>query len=1272
MLQIKNIRKQYITGDLVQTALDDVSLNFRDNEFVAILGPSGSGKTTMLNIIGGLDRYDSGDLIINGISTKQYKDRDWDSYRNHTIGFVFQSYNLIPHQTVLANVELALTISGISKAERRKRAKAALEKVGLGKQTHKKPNQMSGGQMQRVAIARALVNDPAILLADEPTGALDSETSVQVMDMLKEVAKDRLVVMVTHNPELAYEYATRIVKVKDGKIQEDSMPFDAKDESQEARHENMGKSSMSLSTALGLSFNNLRTKLGRTLLTSFAGSIGIIGIALILSLSNGVSTYIDDLQKDTMTSYPISIESQSMDLTSLMQARKQQIEDMDEPPDHDMESVYSDSTNFEIASSVSVNIKENNLTGFKQYLDNSKSEIHDYIGENGIVYNYDTKFAVYTYDNNETLINTDGSNLEERQDSPMTMMSMMSGVYSMMGQTNNNFQELMPGVDGELISKTVTDNYDIVYGSLPRNYDEVVLILDFKNEIPQTALYQLGFLPAKEYREIMKQIEKGEEVHPNSTKWSYASMCNKTFYLVPECDMYIKNDDGLYERISQDDPKMDDVLKKAIRLKITGILRPKESSEASLIVYPVGYTNALTQHLIDYTNQSEVVKEQENQPEVNILNGMHFDVLSDNQKVKDTKDYIADLNISGKAQMYQSIMMIEQMLGKSHDSEEEEDDTTENPDPTTGFKSLSLPSFNDANFMEEFTMNYFPDEVGDMMEESIWETESEIWTEPETEEITESLQEEPTEEPTQPPEEVTEPPQEEPTEPPTEPTEPPTEEIQPTQPIDPTEPPSETLPDFTLPEIPDEVKQAVQERIESLQRIAEAQEEQRQENLKKLQRYLEQSAGKALDRVVDRLNPFSGMSQEEIIKLFMSQMAGQTGDMSGMGFDMSSLMSGLNTEDIMKAFMSQMGESGSTPFDMSSLMSGFSQSDLMNMLTGAATSSTPNLSALSSLLGGASGTPDLSSLMGSAGNNSDLMSKYMQAMGGASGMPDLSNMSQEDMMSMYTNMMDGMSQEDMMKMYSNMTGMSEEDMEKLMAMSQMSENELAVKLDEYMKDPDEDVLLEVYDRFISSGNYDSNMDSFGVISLEAPSSINIYVDSFEAKEKVEDCIKAYNETVPEEDQISYTDYVGLLMSSVTTIVDVISYILIAFVAVSLVVSSIMIGIITYISVLERTKEIGILRAIGASKHNISQVFNAETFIIGLCSGVIGVGLSELILIPANILIHYLADSDAVSAALPIVAAFVLVVISVGLTLIGGFIPAKKAATKDPVTALRSE
>lgn len=465
MLQIKEVSKKYVTGDLHQTALDSVSLNLRDNEFVAILGPSGSGKTTLLNIIGGLDRYDSGDLIINGISTKKYQDRDWDSYRNHTIGFVFQSYNLIPHQSVLANVELALTISGIGRTERRARAKKALEQVGLGDQLHKKPNQMSGGQMQRVAIARALVNNPDILLADEPTGALDTETSVQVMELLKEVAKDRLVVMVTHNPELAEEYATRIVRLKDGHIIDDSDPFSVSAETLPApEHKNMGKSSMSMKTALSLSFNNLLTKKARTLLTSFAGSIGIIGIALILSLSTGVNTYISDLQKSTMTSYPITIDAQTMDLSSMLASGKENTDSANKDADHELDGVYSNPSDIEMASSMSMSIQENNLTEFKKYLDDDGSEIHQYIGKNGIVYSYNTKFSVYTYDPEGTFVNTDGSTLtgSKNTSSSMSMMSMMGGGTE---SANSNFEQLLPGQNGQLISDAVENSYDVLYGT---------------------------------------------------------------------------------------------------------------------------------------------------------------------------------------------------------------------------------------------------------------------------------------------------------------------------------------------------------------------------------------------------------------------------------------------------------------------------------------------------------------------------------------------------------------------------------------------------------------------------------------------------------------------------------------------------------------------------------------------------------------------------------------------------------------------------------------
>lgn len=925
MLQIQKISKKYITGDLVQTALNEVSLNLRDSEFVAILGPSGSGKTTLLNIIGGLDRYDSGDLIINGISTKKYKDRDWDSYRNHTIGFVFQSYNLIPHQTVLSNVELALTISGISKAERKKRAIEALEKVGLGKQLHKKPNQMSGGQMQRVAIARALVNDPEILLADEPTGALDSETSIQVMDLLKEVAKDRLVVMVTHNPELAEEYANRIVKVKDGHIISDSNPYEIDIKNMATpKHENMGKASMSLLTALSLSFNNLKTKKGRTLLTAFAGSIGIIGIALILSLSNGVNTYIDNIQKDTMTSYPISIEAETIDISSIMSSGGPT---PGKPSDvnHDLNAIYSNGSGIEMASTMTSSFTENNLTEFKKYLDNPDSEINQYVGENGIIYSYDTKFGVYTKDSEGTFVNTDGSTLTDKNSSSITMtgISAMSSMpiskISGFSSSSNNFKELLTGKDGASVSDAIKDSYDLLYGDWPTAYDEVILTLDQNNEISATTLYQLGILPSAEYKELMTKIENGEEIKLESKSWKYEDICNQEFYMIPDCDTYISNGNGTFTSIKDNVNEMEKLLDNAIKLKITGVVRPKEDAKNASITSAIGYTKALTDYIIEYTDNSEVVKAQKESSTINVLNGMEFSPSSDDEKIADAKKYLEGLGVSDKANLFKTMMY--------------------------------------------------------------------------------------------------------------------------------------------------------------------------------------------------------------------------------------SMQSTSNVED-------------------------------------------------------------------------EGISTSMQA-----GTPDISTMSEE---------------------------------------------QLAAMLDEYLKSPDDDTLLKIYDAYISTGSYDDNMTTFGVVSLDAPSSISIYTDSFENKEAISDCIEDYNSTANEEDQISYTDYIGILLSSITTIIDVISYVLIAFVAVSLIVSSIMIGIITFISVMERTKEIGILRAIGASKHNISQVFNAETFIIGLCSGLLGVGISALLLIPINSIIHSVLNLDTINASLPLSSAIGLIILSMILTIIGGFVPAKKAAKKDPVTALRTE
>jgi len=663
MLQIKNIRKQYTTGDLTQHALNDVTLNLRDNEFVAILGPSGSGKTTMLNIMGGLDRYDSGDLIINGISTKKYKDRDWDSYRNHTIGFVFQSYNMIPHQSILSNVELALTISGISKGERKKRAKAALEKVGLGDQLHKKPTQMSGGQMQRVAIARALVNNPDVLLADEPTGALDTETSVQVMDLLKEVAKDRLVIMVTHNSELADEYANRIVKLRDGKIIDDSNVYEVNDSSASAPvHKNMGKSSMSFLMALSLSLNNLLTKKARTFLTSFAGSIGIIGIALILSLSSGMQAYIQSMQEDTLSTYPIQITGEAMDISGMMSAMMGSNET--DRTNRDPDTVYSSNIMSDMMKSVSAQMSKNDLARFKTYLDSADGKkITDLT--NTIQYGYDLDLQIYKTDTTNGVLKVNPSNIFSQlmggdasamADDPMNPMgggamggmSMGGGSNPMAMMGTNTWSEML-GND-ELLHK----QYDVLAGSWPNEYNEVVLVVDENNELSDTVLYSLGILNQEDLTDMMKKIQAGEEIDSTSeiTKYSYDDLLNLSFKLVLNTDVYEK-ENGLWVNKSDKEAFMKPVINDALDIRIVGILRPNEEIAAASISSAIAYTSALNEYVVEKINNSEIVKEQQATPETNVLTGMPFDIkdYTQNLTMADVNDYIKTLPEAQQAQM---------------------------------------------------------------------------------------------------------------------------------------------------------------------------------------------------------------------------------------------------------------------------------------------------------------------------------------------------------------------------------------------------------------------------------------------------------------------------------------------------------------------------------------------------------------------------------------------------------------------------------------------
>ncbi len=982
MLQLKTITKDYQAGNTTVHALRGVSLAFREHEFVSILGQSGCGKTTLLNIIGGLDQYTSGDLVINGVSTKEFKDRDWDVYRNHTIGFVFQSYNLIPHQTVLSNVELALTLTGVSKTERRRRATEALERVGLGDQLNKKPNQMSGGQMQRVAIARALVNDPDILLADEPTGALDSETSVQVMEILKEISREKLVIMVTHNPDLAQTYSTRIIRLLDGTVIDDSAPFQPTGKEEKANLK-ATKTSMSFLTALSLSLNNLLTKKGRTLLTAFAGSIGIIGIALILSLSNGIQIYIDQVQEETLSSYPITIEAESVDMTSLMTSLMGSRRSESDVQREDGR-VYSSSVMYDMLDAMlNMETETNNLTAFKEYLDAGGGGISDLAT---IQYSYDLDFNVYTKDENGVIVKSDLESLIQDAISTLyggdgsTGISSMSAMYSSM----NIWEELLAGEDGQLASEQVQDQYDLLYGSWPEAYNEVVLFVDENNEISDLMLVSLGLVPTEELDQALEALQTGGTIEAVDRSWSYEELCNLEYKLILPAETYQYDaESGTYTDLSATDAGMELLYNSSevgTPLKVVGIARPSEDASSTMVTGAIGYTTALTQYAIEAISNTEILSGQLADPETDILTGLPFatgeeETLTDAEKADAVTEYLSGLSTAERAAAY----------------------------------------------------------------------------------------------------------------------------------VDVASQPSDAV-----------VSSAVEEQM-------------------------------------------SQMTREYLETTMAEQYAAE------MGVDAATI----------SAYIAEMDD--------------------------------------------------------------ETLFSYV-----------------EEQLS------EAIRQQYAEQVQAQLASMTTEQLAAMLDAGGFTEEQYAYLYDNYMP------------ATVSESTYEENLDLLGYVDLDSPSTISIYASTFADKDAISGLISDYNDTVEEEDRITYTDYVALLMSSITTIINGISYVLIAFVSISLVVSSIMIGIITYISVLERTKEIGILRAIGASKKDVSRVFNAETLIVGLCAGLIGIGLTLLLNIPITAVVRDLSGITALKSSLPAVGGVALVVISALLTIIAGLIPSRVAAKKDPVVALRTE
>ncbi len=1064
MLQLKKIHKQYKTGDLVQTALDKVSLSLRDCEFVAILGPSGSGKTTLLNIIGGLDRYDSGDLIINGISTKKYTDRDWDSYRNHTIGFVFQSYNLIPHQTVLANVELALTISGVSGAERRRRATEALQKVGLGNQLHKHPTEMSGGQMQRVAIARALVNDPDILLADEPTGALDSETSIQVMELLKEVAKDRLVVMVTHNPELAHQYATRIVQLKDGVIRSDTDPFEP-DTAQLAPpvHKSMGRSSMSPLTSLSLSFNNLLTKKARTLLTAFAGSIGIIGIALIISLSAGVNQYIDDTERSTLSEYPLQILSSGMDLTSMLTSGSP-ASASGTTAEEGMVPVR------QLITQMVAGITSNDLKSLKTYLESDNCTIAE--DATSIEYSYNAQPQIYRED-------ADGSIRQVNPDSSLSSLgiSSTSSTNSMMSSMMNTSVFYQLPESDELYNS----QYEVKAGRWPEKYNECVAVLGADGTITDYALYALGLRDSAELDKMIQQFAQNQNVDvPTDFKtYRYSDFIGIQFKLVNAADRYLRDDDhNAWVDKSDDKDFMKNLVASGETLTVVGVVQPKEDASASMLSSGIAYPAALTQHVIAAAADSQMVKDQLASPAINVMNGEPFG----------TEDASAfDMS---------SLFRIDTDMLKS----------------AFQFDTSKL----NFDLSGAFDLDNGSVDLGSLLD------------------------------------------------------------------------PDDFQLDLDLTEMPDLDMSTLTDLFANMD-LSVSEDKMQELAQKALVGYKDYVIGNGILNL-NKIS-FSQYLKSDAFKTLMNDAMGELFDQDALQAQFSEAMqTAIST--LMESYSSQISET-------------------------------------------------LQTQLGSAMQTA--MTKLMAQMS-----QNIQSQMQQSFSQLGSQMESALKIDATAFQKAIQFNMSEDDLTDLMKSAMLS----------------------------STATYDSNLQTLGYADLDAPSQIKIYPQDFDHKASVVAKLDAYNDNMrsqgADDKVIQYTDVVGTLMTSVTEIINMISNMLVAFVSISLVVSSIMIGVITYISVLERRKEIGILRAIGASKRNISEVFNAETFIIGLCSGVMGVVLSEILLIPGNMLIQKISNGTNVVARLPLNAALVLIVLATVLTILGGFIPAKGASRSDPVKALRSE